>query len=162
MSRTEPEMAARFGRCGVNGVRRARHWVQSLLEAQLAFHTDGLFMMKPRGWLHQTSVGGDSSRLLRPLGTDATHLDTWFFRALADLTDGRLEAGVSLLAAWMSFVSEVPGIGGPATATLDATHCLIAGLRAGGTRKVRSRGGPAQTARAADSFEHGAGAKRRL
>lgn len=59
MSRTEPDTAARFGRCGVNGVRRARHWVQSLLEAQLAFHTDGLVMMKPRGWLHQTSVGGN-------------------------------------------------------------------------------------------------------
>jgi hypothetical protein len=142
MSRAEPDVAARFARCGVYGVRRARHWVQSLLEAQLAFRTNGLFMMKPIGFLHPDDRGWRLIEALAPLGTDATYLETRFYRSLANLTDGRLEVGISLLAAWMWFVNEVPGIGGRASATLDATHCLMTGLRGGGKRHVRSEDGP--------------------
>ena len=99
-------------------------------------------MMKPKGFLHPDERGWRLIEALALLGTDATYLETRFYRAFADLTDGRLEAGISLLAAWMSFVNEVPGVGGPATATLDATHCLMAGLRVGGKRYVRSEDGP--------------------
>jgi hypothetical protein len=98
--------------------------------------------MKPRGWLHPDERGWRLIEALAPLGTDATHLDPLFYRALADLTNGRLEAGISLLVAWMSFVNEAPGIGGRVTATLDATHCLISGLRAGGKRHTGSHDGP--------------------